>query len=280
MGLTGGFGTLVGGYVDGLRFGIWGKHDPFTNYSVGSFQQMSAHFDRAQNAVVYISPSFSGLTLIAGQTTHTLGNEGAGLPGVWAGGSGNKGDTRLTALGFAYANGPLTLDGSYEFANQVKEPGNDKRLYVVDLAATYNFDLAKVHVILDKIQGDENSALGYLEGLNNAGVNKRHHKRNVMLGITVPLNAKTNLMASYGHAKDKVNDDADASKWAIGTTYALSKRTGLYAAYTKINNDSNAGYAVNPMGNSAGACLGNEHAAVTCGGYGTKGVAIGMKHSF
>ena len=62
VGLTGGFGTVVAGYLDGLRYGIYGKYSPFGNYSVATLTSMTTQYDRAANALAYISPSFSGFT--------------------------------------------------------------------------------------------------------------------------------------------------------------------------------------------------------------------------
>ena len=77
------------------------------------------------------------------------------------------------------------------------------------------------------------------------------------------------ILASYGQVKDKTLVDADASKWAIGARYALSKRTELYADYAQIKNDRNASFTINPMGNSLGLS-----------GNGVNGFAVGMKHAF
>ena len=54
VGLTGGFGTVVAGYLDGIRFGIYGKYSPFGNYSVASLTSMTTQYDRAANALAYI----------------------------------------------------------------------------------------------------------------------------------------------------------------------------------------------------------------------------------
>ena len=54
----------------------------------------------------------------------------------------------------------------------------------------------------------------------------------------------------------------------MGARYALSKRTEVYADYAQIKNDTRAAYTINPMGNSSGTSAG------------TRGFAMGMKHSF
>src|SRR5574337_403515 len=56
VGLTGNFGTVVGGRLDGVRYNIWGKYDPFANGTVGNITQITKQVDRADNAIAYISP--------------------------------------------------------------------------------------------------------------------------------------------------------------------------------------------------------------------------------
>lgn len=67
-----------------------------------------------------------------------------------------------------------------------------------------------------------------------------------------------------------------ARQWALGYDHSLSKRTNLYAIYTKINNDSGASYGV-----------GAHDAGVNTGfvdpvgaGASPSAVSLGMKHSF
>lgn len=59
--------------------------------------------------------------------------------------------------------------------------------------------------------------------------------------------------------------DQDARSCGIGYLYALSKRTGLYAAYAHISNRNGAGYTV---GNNSEAGSGNT------------GYDLGIRHTF
>lgn len=256
VGLTGGFGTVVAGYLDGLRYGIYGRYDPFGNYSVGNFQQMTTHYARAQNAAAYISPTFEGFNVILAHATNTQGAEGSMHGRSTAGNQGNDGDDRLYSINVNYNNGPFSAALDYETTTNVSAVGS-KRLYVATAAGSYDFGVAKVGVILDKIHGEANSLIGVDD------------RRNYLLGVTVPVNAKTSVLASYGKVVNKVVSNADARKWAIGARYNLSKRTTLYADYSRISNDDNAGYAINPMGNNG---LGNA--------VGVNGFDFGIKHSF
>lgn len=279
VGLSGGYGTAVAGRLDGLRYGIYGKYNPFGNYSVANFASMTTQYDRASNAVAYISPAMSGFTLILAAATNTQGPEGSlngvhTTPGVPT--QGNNGDDRLFSINLAYASGPLSADLDYETTEAVGY--GDSRLYVVTSAASYNFGAVKVSALYDIIKGDPNSLIGgnidlnpALPGNQNLGglaPGQDYDRRNWNVGVEVPV-GKYRLLASYGQVKDRTLVDADANKWGIGARYTLSKRTELYADYAQISNDDNAAFTINPMGNSQGLS-----------GVGVKGFAMGMKHSF
>lgn len=275
VGLAGGFGTAVAGYLDGIRYGIFGKYNPFGNYSIGNFSSMTTQYDRAANAVAYISPTVSGFTLVLAAATNTQTAEGE-LNGVHVPpreSRGNTGDDRLFSINLIYGNGPLNVDLDYETTTAVDYP--DSRLYVITTAASYDFGMVKLSALYDIIRGDPSSLIGgnidLGGGLNLGGLapGESYDRRNWFVGVEAPLNDRTRLMASYGQVKDKTLSDADSSKWAIGARYAFSKRTELYADYAYIDNDDNAGFTINAKGNSNGLA-----------GVGTKGVAFGMKHSF
>ncbi|AVZ79356.1 hypothetical protein C3497_07825 [Zoogloeaceae bacteirum Par-f-2] len=274
IGLAGGFGTVVAGKLDGLRYGIYGKYNPFGNYSVGNFASMTTQYDRARNAVAYISPSFNGFTLILATSSNTQTQEGA-LNGVHVPvkpSRGNTGDDRLFSINLIYANGPLSVDLDYETTKAVHY--SDSRLYVATTGASYDFGVVKLSGVYDVIKGEKNSLIGGnidLGGFNLGGLaaDQEYDRRNWFVGAEVPVNERTKLLASYGQVKDRTLSDADAKKWAIGARYALSKRTTLYADYAQIKNDDNAAFTITPKGNSLGLS-----------GVGVKGFAMGMKHSF
>ncbi|MGE5469270.1 MAG: porin [Bacteroidota bacterium] len=277
VGLTGGFGTAVAGYLDGLRYGIYGKYSPFGNYSVGNFASMTVQYDRAANAVAYISPSFNGFTVILAHATNTQTSEG-GLAGVHVPAvspNGNGGDDRLYSINAIYAKGPLSVDLDYETTKAVGV--SDSRLYVATAGASYDFGMVKISGLYDIVKGDKNSLIGgnidldaTTPGLQNLGglaADQKYNRRNWMIGASVPF-GKASFLAGYGKVKDKTLVDADASKWAIGVRYALSKRTNLYADYARIKNDNNAAFEMNSMGNTNG------------GGVGVSGFDLGIKHTF
>ncbi len=271
VGLTGGFGTVVAGYLDGIRYGIYGKYSPFGNYSVASLTSMTTQYDRAANALAYISPSFSGFTVILATATNTQGAEGS-LNGVHspmtAPTAGNNGDDRLLSANLIYAKGPLSIDLDYETTRAV---GYDNdREYVATFGASYDFGVVKLGGVYDVIKGDQNSLIGGNTTIASAfglSAGQKYDRRNWFIGATVPL-GKFSVLGMFGQVKDKTLVDADAWKIGLGARYALSKRTELYADYAHIKNDVNAAYTINPMGNGSGTSAG------------INGLAMGIKHSF
>ncbi len=271
VGVTGGFGTAVAGYLDGIRYGIYGKYSPFGNYSVASLTSMTTQYDRAANAIAYISPAFSGFTVILATATNTQGAEGSlntsHSVATRSPLGGNTGDDRLLSANLIYANGPLSIDLDYETTRAV---GYDSdRLYVATVGASYDFGVVKVSGVYDVIKGDVNSFIGG----NVAGAafglaaDQKYDRRNWFIGASAPV-GKFKVLGMFGQVKDKTLTDRDAWKIGLGARYALSKRTELYADYAHIKNDTNAAYTINPMGNSSGTSAG------------INGLAIGMKHSF
>lgn len=226
---------------------------------------MTTQYDRAANAIAYISPSFSGFTVILATATNTQGAEGSLNTSHSAATrsplGGNTGDDRLLSANLIYANGPLSIDLDYETTRAV---GYDSdRLYVFTTGASYDFGMVKVSGVYDVIKGDVNSLIGG----NVAGPTPKYDRRNWFIGASVPL-GKFSVLGQFGQVKNKSLTDADAWKVGLGARYALSKRTELYADYAHIKNDTNAAYTINPMGNSSGTSAG------------VNGLAIGMKHSF
>jgi predicted porin len=92
-----------------------------------------------------------------------------------------------------------------------------------------------------------------------------------MLGVTVPF-GKHAIQASYTQSSMDVGGglDGKAKQWALGYTYEISKRTGIYAAYADMNNDSDRkAIGAASLGDSSNAGQGYQ-----------QGFQIGLKHSF
>ena len=92
---------------------------------------------------------------------------------------------------------------------------------------------------------------------------------NLILGARIPFGA-SEVLASYIRKNDKTALNQDADQYAVGYTYALSKRTGLYSSLAFFRN-TNGG--TSQIGNAS--TVGNTTAA-----YGTKAIDFGIRHSF
>ncbi|NWG32188.1 MAG: porin, partial [Rhodocyclaceae bacterium] len=285
-GIAGGFGTVVmgnltgptralGAAVDvfagatgiGANSGIIGKFggtltnvtvnnngSPTTSAPARSSTQNSMFDTRWKNAIAYISPSFSGLTVVAAYVANENKTDGASAINTYG-----------YDIGANYTNGPLKVGLTYNKANVNNTVGisiygspllTDISAADTRLGASYDFGVAKVSALYDHVKVE---ATGYSESQNVWG-----------LGVGVPVGAGK-IVAQYYKANDisgSGNDNTGARLWAVGYEHSMSKRTILKATYANLKADDNGtyGFGVNGM-------------AVTAGDKST-GFQVGLRHSF
>ncbi|MES2264746.1 MAG: porin [Pseudomonadota bacterium] len=80
------------------------------------------------------------------------------------------------------------------------------------------------------------------------------------------------IMASIAHQNDKRADASDATQYAIGYDYNLSKRTDIYTVAAYIKNENDGQYAIGAASASGGF--------TAAPGMSSKGIQIGMRHRF
>src|SRR5574338_272747 len=280
VGLTGNFGTVVGGRLDGIRYNVWGKYDPFANGTVGNITQLTFQVDRADNAIAYISPSWNGLTATLAYSTNVSGTEGSrnvnagrGATGIGCVNSpvlnqighcfgGNDGDVKLYTAMLGYDNGPLSLNADYEVLKTTGYNGN--KVWTGTFGASWDFGVVKVSGLYDILKSDDNSAGN---GLDN---------KTWMLAAKAPIGQAIDVRAAYGSTKFDNLHNADAQKWGIGADYKLSKRTNFYADYGQILNDDNGNMMLSFAGNAYGLSTALPSSTV----YGTRGFDLGIAHKF
>jgi len=261
IGLTGNWGTFVGGRLDGIRYNLMLQAEQLGG-GVGNFTSMTGQYDRADNAFAYISPKFNGFTFTYAHSFNTSGSEGSVLAKNNMGG-GNKGDDVLNSFMLKYDNGPVVLWADYETTTQKGFKNADLKTYV--LAGTYNFGMVKVGALYDSLKID---ACGNLVNVsatcNLAGT--AYDRRNWAVSAVVPY-GKWAFKALYGQVDNKIGVKTDAKKYGLALDYDLSKRTKLYADWGKVDNDANAAFGINASPNS------NAY-------YGNKGIDFGIAHNF
>jgi predicted porin len=129
-----------------------------------------------------------------------------------------------------------------------------------NIGGSWNFGFMKLSGFYSSI-----SASGSLGGVSgDAG------RENWFVGVSAPF-GQWNFKASYGGTNGQdLLSNVDATQWAIGADYNLSKRTALYGTWSSISNDGGARFLVSPQANSipAGQSWNNN------------GFQIGVRHTF
>ena len=267
MGLSGNFGTAVGGRLYSPHYTFVSGLDPFGAGTVGRYNNVYSSTPgvgtlgsltdpvRVDNAVAYISPSFSGFSVTAAFSNNATGQENA---------TSNAGNNTVYAILGKYDNGPLTVGVNYHYIAAGSNLGLDN-VQNATVGGSYDFKVAKVMALYSWNEIDFGSAVN-----GNATLN------NYMLGVTAPF-GKFVGKASYIYSDGNRQAGGDAQQFAIGLDYNLSKRTALYSAYSFINNDDQRLSAVGDASNSGAYSAGN---GVALPGVFQQGVQVGVRHTF
>ncbi|NGZ85772.1 porin [Duganella aceris] len=230
--------------------------DPFAMGYAGTAKNLfpvASFMTRNDNAVVYKTPNLQGFT---GAVSYSLGET-----------AGDTTANRQVGASLGYNNGPLNVAVAYNSKNNdtatVKTNGIGHNALI---AANYDFKVVKVFGAYSKDKGLNSAPLnGPATAYSTTPFIASKDSSDALLGLTAPVgDTAGTVMASYIRKDDK-EFNRDADQWAIGYSYALSKRTSTYVAYAKIKNKNGAGYTV---GNNSE------------GGTGDKAFNLGLKHSF
>jgi predicted porin len=252
-----GFGTVTLGRQYTPHYLAVDFADPFGTGLAGDAVNILPNTGDAQsrmnNTVKYATPNLSGF---AGELAYGFGEV-----------AGDTSAKRQIGASVGYTGGPFAVRLGYHNLNNAtapNQPGNNAKNTI--LAATYNFEVAKVHLAYGVDKGTGSSPLR--NTLNAYGrptaPTASTDSTDALLGVTVPFGQHT-VLASYIRKNDKTALNQDADQWAIGYRYALSKRTDLYTAYARIKNKNGAGYTVG--------------SAIEAGS-GDKAFNLGVRHTF
>ncbi|MDR2195969.1 MAG: porin [Gallionellaceae bacterium] len=226
------------------------------------------HDARPDNIVAWLSPDWSGfgirLGYVAGGEFATLGTDVEG---------------RAISADLSYKSGPFNAALAYQtikygscatgvctFTNPLAgEKAAAWKLgagYKIGLSEDSNIQLNGVYERTSdslSVTGDDNFGRTnyYLAGAYNFGNNA------IKLAYT-----RAGNQAGAGAL------DYAARQWAIGYDHALSKRTKLYAIYTKVSNSDDAAYLIATSGSTAGGF------ALPGAGADPSALSIGVRHEF
>ena len=215
LGLTGAFGQVRLGRQKTVMYDSLTAIDPFGIANKGGidrlFMKNTGGASRSDNTVAYFTPNISGFT---GQATYAFGEQTTATSGIKGG--------RQYGASLNYAAGPLFVTADYLNVNDAAAANRAKSTL---LGATYDFGIVKAH-----------GAFGLEKGV--ATVDNRDY----MLGATVPFGASA-VQLDYIKKQDRsAADNQGAKQYAVGYTYALSKRTNFYSTYTHTQQDAGAAY--------------------------------------
>jgi predicted porin len=217
--LSGGFGKVALGQYDnplfiaGLSYNPFGssmafsptmRHyyglSPITTATGGALLSVDTGF---VNSITYETPDMGGFMATlqwSPKETTTPGDKDS----MGIGASYNAGPLSLM---LAYGDHGLTTGGTAYIAKQK----------VTSVNGSYDFGVAK-------------GFLQYTSVNNETG--GRPDAKLYQVGATVPVSAAGKVMVSYGKAKMKSINASDTI-FSLGYDHSLSKRTGVFAAYTQ-----------------------------------------------
>ncbi|MDQ1833849.1 porin [Massilia scottii] len=204
--------------------------DPFCDGLAGQAGNITVSNARLDNMAGYASPTLYGF---AAELAVGMGEvpDNSAAKRAYSTVLSYTAKTLVVTLGWHQQQNALATDSS---ANTL-------------LGAKYNWGVAEGH-------------LGYARNKGLLGA----RSEDAIVGVSVPFGAHK-AYASYVRHDDTTHANRDASQWGLGYTYALSKRTDVYAAYARIGNRNGASFKV---GNA------------TTDGTGNTGANLGMRHTF
>ena len=235
VGLSGGFGTVIAGRSSTpAKIAWYAAGNDHMGDTIADFNKVGFTEFRVDNAIAYISPSFSGFTVAgaivpgeqkgtaAAETSLKIG-ENQLYPGWGAttttGAANNDGIADHYSIGLMYAGGGLKASLGYEKVADVADIAGTTDVKMVQASASYTF-------------GDFTIGGSYEQSsdfLTVKGLDKK------VWGISGKANFGNNYVAAnYGTADfdGGVHGSDDYTTFAIGVGHKFSKRTQVYAAYS------------------------------------------------
>lgn len=270
VGLTGGFGTVVAGRAQTTAYDWSIAVDPLGGTGLDSTAKLGAATvisggsgGRADNAFAYVSPSFGGFTVAY---NHARLTESAGTDGLK--------DNTAHLFSATYANGPIYAGFVYVDANVEKSSTTASTVTLAAVPGTASVVTTTTTTAATNADWKE-WGLGGSYDLGVAKLFASYQKQDTdaaaadnkwQLGVSAPVGAGS-VVFTYADSKIKSTAAQDDSK-AFGLAYIhnLSKRTNVYAGYSKVSNDGTATRGIKGITTAAGGS-----ASI---------IGAGLRHSF
>lgn len=282
VGLAGGFGTAIAGRLYTPFFSLWSSVDPFAAGTVGQARNVwssGAGVDglldpvRVDNAVAYVSPNFGGFDVTLAYSNAVGLSDAATAENL----NNNARNNTVYALLAKYAAGPVNVGLNVHRIAAGSAVGNTtaKNVDNYTLAGTFDAKVVKLH------------ALATYNMVEATGLRADFTGSNYMLGASVPVGKLTlKTSVNYSDYNGEANNSlkGQATQYAFGADYALSKRTNFYAAYSLIDSNSARSQTIqgvsDAQGNSGVAVAAATTPSVVAANPFQQGIQIGVRHQF
>jgi predicted porin len=263
VGLTGDWGTFLGGRVDGARWGVSTRYEPFHGAGVANSSSLQVHASRADNAIAFVTPNVEGLYAVLAYTSQLIGQENGY----------NQGDVRDWIIQPNYTYGPFSATLNYE---HLTAHNTEVKINVYVGAASYDFGVAKIMGYYEHVKTDGSAACDSLLP-GQGSLSALCDQNSWVIGGTVPVTENDTVKASYVDYTDKSGAANSCRKWGIGGQHDLSKRTSLFVDFASITQRDHGACTIfyNGYQSSADDGTGNN-----TGGVGTRGYDLGIVHRF
>jgi predicted porin len=222
VGLAGGWGTFLLGRHDSPTKMMTISRDKF-NTTIGDWNEVRASANaaspsdlRRDNAIMYISPAFNGLTVAAmvnpGET-----NEDDGI------------DDGYRGIGAKYVNGPIYIGAGWEEIETVGTNNDEQENWRI--AGSYQFGDFNIGGLYE----DQSDIMA--GGVAQQGIDGE------IWQISASYTFGNNVVKAMYQESEKdraAGADIEEETWSIGLDHNLSKRTKVYAVYSDTEGDDNA----------------------------------------
>ncbi len=234
VGLSGDFGTVVAGRHD-TPYKMAGSADLFADTLAdaqnGGARCIICEDLRVNNAIAYVSPDMSGLSIVGAIVPGNFTNNTAGTKSL-------NGLSDAYSLAGMYNNGPMKVTAGYEnLGNYVGNAAGASSQNAWKLNGAYTIGDLKLSATYEKI--------------SNAGGVSANSQTDYLLSAAYGMGPIT-LAAQYGKKNPSGNAN-NTTDTTVGVVYGLSKRTSTYVGYAHYGVDSGinltgtAGQALNAL---------------------------------
>ena len=239
----------------------WTVFDPYSAIGVGGATNLALGLG-LRNELTAAGGTYGTLVRANNMVSYILPNGlfGPGLYGQVSAAAGeNANGNKFWGGRIGYAAGPFDVAAAYGKTSELLA-GSGIDADVWNIAGSWNFGFLKLSGFFGQIAVDHLPVA--------VSSNGKAGRDNWFIGASAPF-GQWNVKATYGHTRgNDAFDNDDASQWAIGVDYNLSKRTAIYGTWSSLNNDNRARFVVSTQSSDLSP------------GHTSKGMQIGVRHLF